>query len=155
MWRSATFHLLVDLCSPTVEPINPCIQLTGYARSSLTLFDIRDRGSPLVLMRNHLSTHIITQGPFTTRRTRFAATMGLNFMALIAMACIPVFHALGPFDVRRCCTYELQSEPYRNLQKYVDVTSHTSNEVLANQADCHKDLSVHEYIAFGHLRAVV
>ncbi|KAH0834182.1 hypothetical protein J3R83DRAFT_11491 [Lanmaoa asiatica] len=31
MWRTATFHLLVNLCSPSVEPEHPYIQLSGYA----------------------------------------------------------------------------------------------------------------------------
>ena len=31
MWRSATFHLLIDICSPSVESRDPYIQLTRYA----------------------------------------------------------------------------------------------------------------------------
>ena len=36
--------------------------------------------------------------------------------------------------------------------RYVTYTSHTSNDVLAAQADCPPDLSLDEFIAFGHLR---
>jgi hypothetical protein len=35
----------------------------------------------------------------------------------------------------------------------VDDTSHTSNNVLSAQADCPADLSLDEFIAFGHLRS--
>jgi hypothetical protein len=41
----------------------------------------------------------------------------------------------------------------RNLEKYMDYTSHTPNDVLATQADCPADLSLDEFIAFGHLRS--
>ena len=41
----------------------------------------------------------------------------------------------------------------RDLEKYVDDTSHTSNDVLSAQADCPADLSLDEFIAFAHLRS--
>ncbi|KAF8129296.1 hypothetical protein EV363DRAFT_1451295 [Boletus edulis] len=48
-------------------------------------------------------------------------------------------------------TYEIPSGPYE--QKYLTATTHTSNEVLSAQADCQMDLSLHEFIAFAHLRS--
>ena len=36
---------------------------------------------------------------------------------------------------------------------FIMYTSHTSNDVLAAQADCPTDLSLDEFIAFGHLRS--
>ena len=41
----------------------------------------------------------------------------------------------------------------RDLEKYVDYTSHTPNDVLAAQADCPAHLFLDEFIAFGHLRS--
>ena len=41
----------------------------------------------------------------------------------------------------------------RGLHQYVNATSHTSNGVLAAQAKCPHDLSLSEFIAFGHLRS--
>jgi hypothetical protein len=41
----------------------------------------------------------------------------------------------------------------RQLEKYVDFTFHTSNDVLSAQADCPADLSLDEFIAFAHLRS--
>ena len=152
MWRSATIHLLVDLCCPPVEPKNPYIQLSGYAalhpylvqhpRSRITL---GSDTKPFVVTHYSNTTIPTTQG-------RVCVINGLSFYGFDGHTRVHVSEALGPFDVRRYCTYELQIGPYQNLQKYVDTTSHTSNEVLANQVDCHRDLSIHEYIAFGHLR---
>jgi hypothetical protein len=39
------------------------------------------------------------------------------------------------------------------MQYAIDSTSHTSNEVLANQSECPSELNLHEYYAFGTLRS--
>jgi hypothetical protein len=41
----------------------------------------------------------------------------------------------------------------KDLEKYVNRTSHTPNDVLSSQADCPADLSLDEFIAFAHLRS--
>ncbi|KAF8546830.1 hypothetical protein OG21DRAFT_1450846 [Imleria badia] len=46
-----------------------------------------------------------------------------------------------------------QSNSNHSLSKYVTDTCHTSNEVLSAQALCPADLSLDEFIAFGHLRS--
>ncbi|KAL8995006.1 MAG: hypothetical protein Q9169_005182 [Polycauliona sp. 2 TL-2023] len=51
------------------------------------------------------------------------------------------------------CQMLLPEGPYKNLQYAVDTTSHAQNQVLASQIDCSPDLSIHEYIAYGSLRA--
>ena len=45
------------------------------------------------------------------------------------------------------------SSPYAKLHSYVSGTHHTSNEVIAAQADCPVELSPHEYMAFSSLRS--
>ena len=52
-------------------------------------------------------------------------------------------------------TCKLPSGPYADsgMQQYLDNTTHTSNEVLSAQPNCHTDLSLHEFISFGHLRS--
>ena len=51
------------------------------------------------------------------------------------------------------CRLQLPDGPYQNLQYAVDTTSHSQNQVLAAQTECSSDLSIHEYVAFGSLRA--
>ena len=158
MWRTATFHLLVDLCSLSVEPRNPYIQLSEYV--ALHPYFVRHPRSRVSLGSDAKPFAVTHYGKMSipTTRERVCINNGLTFYGFDSRACVSVSEALGAFalgafDVRRYCTYELQSGPYQELQKYVGTTSHTSNEVLANQADCHRDLSIHEYIAFGHLRS--
>ena len=152
MWRSATFHLLVDLCSPT----------TRQRGSSLFSLDCHTAFQPYIVKhpRSRISLGSYAELPISNPTTRIPATKDqacvknwMKFVGLDMHTGIPVSQLLGRSDSRRYCTYKLQSGPYHNLQKYVDSTSHTPNEVLANQADCHEDLSIHEYMAFGHLRS--
>jgi hypothetical protein len=153
MWRTATFHLLLDLCSPSVEPKHPYIQLSKYV--ALRPYLIQHPRSRISLgsdTKPFAVTHY-SKTSIPTTQERVCVNNGMTFYGFDSHASVPVSKALGLFDVRRYSTYKLQSGQYQNLQKYVDTTSHTSNEVLANQADCHKDLSIHEYIAFGHLRS--
>ncbi|KAL8878644.1 MAG: hypothetical protein Q9198_003590, partial [Flavoplaca austrocitrina] len=51
------------------------------------------------------------------------------------------------------CRVILPEGPYQNLQFAINSTSHSQNEVLAAQIECSPDLNIHEYIAFGSLRA--
>ena len=153
MWRTATLHLLVDLCSSSVQSKNPYIKLNKYAalrpylvqhpRSRITL--VSDT-KPFTVTHYSKTSIPATQG-------RVCVNNGLKFYGFDSHTCIPVSEAFGSVNISRYCTYQLQSGPYQNLQKYVDANSHTSNEVVANQADCHKNISIHEFMAFGHLRS--
>ncbi|KAG9125251.1 hypothetical protein FRC07_008397 [Ceratobasidium sp. 392] len=42
---------------------------------------------------------------------------------------------------------------YRYLQFSLEGTSHTSNQIIANQSDCPRSISLHEHYAFGTLRS--
>jgi len=45
------------------------------------------------------------------------------------------------------------SSPYTCLHRFVSSTQHTSNEIIASQADCPKEVNLHEFIAFSGLRS--
>ncbi|KZV68205.1 hypothetical protein PENSPDRAFT_754325 [Peniophora sp. CONT] len=42
---------------------------------------------------------------------------------------------------------------YAHLQHTIDGTEHTSNEAIADQASCPKDLSLHEHLSFASIRS--
>ncbi|RJE18781.1 hypothetical protein PHISCL_08882 [Aspergillus sclerotialis] len=50
-------------------------------------------------------------------------------------------------------TLLLPDGPYSSLQYAVSTFSHTENKVIADQRNCHPKISLHEFIAFGCLRA--
>ena len=56
--------------------------------------------------------------------------------------------------IARFCTPPIPvSSPYAKLHSFVSGTRHTSNEIIATQADCPAGLSPHEYMAFSSLRS--
>src|SRR5205085_8054769 len=60
---------------------------------------------------------------------------------------------LGRNGVREMCTPILPAGIYSELQYAIAGTAHTPNEVIAAQCDCHPQLLIHEYDAFGLLRS--
>ncbi|KAJ6485650.1 hypothetical protein C8R45DRAFT_278518 [Mycena sanguinolenta] len=57
-------------------------------------------------------------------------------------------------DIRSSCTPDLP-DPYKCLKWTMIQTTHTPNDVIAQQSQCHHELSYHEWENFGHLRAGV
>ncbi|KAI9432130.1 hypothetical protein H4582DRAFT_2062144 [Lactarius indigo] len=65
--------------------------------------------------------------------------------------------AARPFlesSIAKFCTPPIPvSSPYGKIHSFVCGTHHTSNEVIAGQADCPPELTPHEYLAFSGLRS--
>jgi hypothetical protein len=56
--------------------------------------------------------------------------------------------------IRTMCTMQVDPRgPYASLQYAVSDTTHTSNQIIASQNECSIDITLHDYEAFGHLRA--
>ncbi|KAH9056707.1 hypothetical protein EDB87DRAFT_1812734 [Lactarius vividus] len=60
---------------------------------------------------------------------------------------------LGSTIANLCTPPNPLSSPYGKIHSFVCGTRHTSNEVIAGQADCPPELSAHEYLAFSGLRS--
>ncbi|KAG1750373.1 uncharacterized protein EDB91DRAFT_1243950 [Suillus paluster] len=155
MWRCMTLHVLIDVCTPgKISPASPFMTLPKYGalkcyrrchpRQRVTLasdakpFSSTHYNSPRiptvdasVCVNNGLKFH-----PFDTVKSAWTAKL-----------------VLVQSSSSKLCTFILPKGPYRGLQGYLAETSHGSNEVIANQADCHKDMTIHEFIAFGTLRS--
>ena len=151
-WRTATFHLLVDLCSSSLEPRHPYITLDRYhALSTYLVSHSRSRITLASDTKPFVVSHYRTTSIPATEDS-VCVQNGLTFYGYDSRAHVAVSGTLDHSSVSKYSTYQLECGPYQKLQKYVNTTSHTSNDVMANQADCHKDLSLHEFVAFGHVR---
>ncbi|KAJ8592789.1 hypothetical protein M405DRAFT_879736 [Rhizopogon salebrosus TDB-379] len=154
MWRSVTFHILIDICTPEdVPPSHPFKTLPKYAalqcyrkchpKQRLTL---ASDAKPFA--NTHYSrTHI------PTSEDNVCVNNGLVFRPFDITTDAWAANVLSHYDSSKLCTFILPKGPYGTLQRYLADTSHPSNEVIANQADCHKDMTMHEFIAFGSLRS--
>ncbi|KAG2341478.1 hypothetical protein BDR05DRAFT_1001591 [Suillus weaverae] len=154
MWRSMTFHVLVDICTPKqILPTPPFITLPNYdalrqyrkchPRQRLTL---ASEAKPFATCHYHYQN-------IPTVTDRVCVNNGLVYQPFDITTGAWIADALLHLDYSKLCTFLLPKGPYYDLQQYLAGTSHTSNEIIANQADCHKDVTIHEFIAFGALRS--
>ncbi|KAG2112536.1 uncharacterized protein F5147DRAFT_791070, partial [Suillus discolor] len=154
MWRSLTLHVYVDICTPDkISSAHPFMVLPKYdalkqyrtchSRQRLTL-----ASDAKPFSKSHYSnTHIPAVD------TKVCVNNGLKFRPFDTTTGAWVTDVLLRCDATKLCTFLLPKGPYDGMQQYLAGTSHTSNEVVANQADCHKDVTIHEFIAFGALRS--
>jgi hypothetical protein len=154
MWRSISFHILVDICTPE-RPLStpPFITLPNYnALRQYRKCHPRQRLTLASEAKPFTSCHYHSQS-IPTVTDRICVNNGLVFKPFDITTEAWITDALLHWDSSKMCTFLLPKGPYYDLQQYLAGTSHTSNEVIANQADCHKDMTIHEFIAFGTLRS--
>jgi hypothetical protein len=155
MWRCMTLHVLIDVCTPkNILQARPFTTLPKYRalehyrqchpRQRLTLAsDTISFGSS-----HYKHVHIPTVG------SRVCVNNGLVFRPFDTATNTWAAKIVSlQYDFSELCTFVLPEGPYHGLQRFSAATSHTSNEVIANQTDCHKDMTIHEFIAFGSLRS--
>lgn len=56
-------------------------------------------------------------------------------------------------SVKQWCTFHLPPGPYSCLQYTVESSAHSENRIIADQQNCPSEISLHEFVAFGCLRA--
>jgi hypothetical protein len=61
------------------------------------------------------------------------------------------FAASNVWDL--CTLHIPKSSPYHHLHLFVSGTEHTPNDTIASQADCPKEITLHEFLAFSGLRS--
>ncbi|KAG2365786.1 hypothetical protein BDR07DRAFT_1398113 [Suillus spraguei] len=142
MWRSFTFHFLYDICTPTSQRIQSARQyilLAHYA--PLSRYHVEHPG--LLQILPCIESDIFVNN----------INNQLRFFLYDTTSDVWASSSFRQTDISDICTHMLPNGPYHGLQYYLSGTQHTSNEVLASQATCHAELTLHEFIAFGGLRS--
>lgn len=163
-WRAATYMLLQVTCTPSTGRI-PQIDSTTLTKLSdyteLTRWlDITHDDNPITLAseeksftRSHYSYKNINQVIYSDVR-EICVNNGLRWRIFDQGARCWAADPSEKCSISHLCTLILPKDGlYDSLQYAVDGTSHTSNDVLTSQCDCSSELSLHEYVAFGHLRS--
>ncbi|GAB1527062.1 hypothetical protein RhiTH_010237 [Rhizoctonia solani] len=158
VWRDITYTILIDL--GTKSSRNSCQQ---YA----TLETYSALGSWLSAPAGITSRITIASSTKSFNRSHYNNTLRIptsesqvclnNGLQLKLYDSHDGAWAAGPFSSFSFAQYGTLEFPkkglYRHLKYAFEGTSHSSNQVLADQHDCPKDLSLHEHIAFGSLRS--
>jgi hypothetical protein len=154
-WREITFMILRNIGMP--NPSNSTGSADAFKLSSLSSWERRHK--------YHRITLGITDKSYQNQREHGAVEIPATESSVLVKNRLSFYlldrthneWAAGPFlesSVALICQPPVPpSGPYTNLHYTVSGTHHTSNEVIASQADCPKELSLHEYIAFSTLRS--
>ncbi|KAJ8586504.1 hypothetical protein M405DRAFT_935342, partial [Rhizopogon salebrosus TDB-379] len=154
MWRSVTFHILIDICTPEdVSPSHPFMTLPKDAALQCYRECHPERRLTLASDAKPFANTHYSHTHIPTSEDSVCVNNGFVFRPFDITTDAWVANVLSHYDSSKLCTFILPKGPYGTLQRYLADTSHPSNEVIANQADCHKDMAMHEFIAFGSLRS--
>jgi hypothetical protein len=153
-WRDITYTLLVDVLSPPIiwnsqgsNKIYYLHEFSRYVRSPTGRLQLASTAKPFTV------AHYRTKKISLATEENICVPHGLRYSMYDSTSMRWTAELLDRCDVRRLCTFQLPSRHYGTLQYALDGTTHTSNEVLAAQAECPKGLNLHEFYAFATLRS--
>ena len=160
VWRTTTHKLLFDICTPSQNcaktEVDPALSLSDYPGLQMYYREPPPQAQRITLAsstKSFIHSHYRYTSIPTTEQS-VCVNNGLQLALFDSSEDVWASDCFADVSITDICTFRIpSSSPYKCLQYAIDTTTHTSNEVIANQSDCHKDLNLHEYIAFASLRA--
>jgi len=160
VWRDITYKVLLDIFTPDFKPPRAKYsrttphgkRLSKYFKSN-NLQQYYRNGDSQRLSLTSASTAPVSPVQFPICLNETLLENGTKYRLYDRKNCGWVSDNLGRSNVTSMCSLELPEGPYRNMQDMVTDITHTSNDVIASQHKCSEGLSLHEYEAFGELRA--
>ncbi|KAG8922740.1 hypothetical protein FRC02_011637 [Tulasnella sp. 418] len=157
IWRKITYMLLRDVCIPRNQISSSGSHMHLYSYSALASYHSQnDRDSRIVFAsstKSFAQSHYSHQNVSYATEDAICVNHGLKWSLYDSSRNEWVPSTITNCTINDHCTLQLPSGKYHNLQYAVSGTSHTSNEVMANQSDCSQELSLHEFIAFTRIRS--
>ena len=158
IWREMTFRILTDLCSATSNPptetkLYTCAAYAGLESYFQTALDSGVYKINYTSSKKSFLTSHYQYVRLPTTADDICLNNPLSFALHDTRTGIWTSDRPKEMDVRHLCTFRLPGGPYEKLQYTLENTSHTANMVLSRQSECHPDMQLHEYIAFGFLRS--
>lgn len=156
-WRNTTYSLLVDFFSPATCAqdekgklwiLQDFIGLIPFVRTKPGLrLQLASTEKPFT------SSHYLNKTVSRATEAEICVPHGCNYDLHDSIKDKWTNDLLGHCDVREKCMFKLPNGKYKGLQYAVENTTHTSNEVISTQDKCPEVLRMHEFYAFGTLRA--
>ena len=161
-WRDTTYNFLVGILSVerkvsapdqightggTMISIYSYSGLSGFIRYRAERVQLASSTKPFTV--SHYKNMLVSQAT----EANICVNNGLNYHLHDSDEKKWMDERLDCCDIREKCTPKLSAGLYEGLQFAVDSTSHTSNEMIARQAECPAGITMHEYYAFGILRS--
>ena len=159
-WRSITYLILCDigLSSVPYPQGKPKVEVLLDSFSGLRRWTAaRQNGNRLSIAsttksfsdQTHYKTIRIPAG-----ESSVLVNNGLSFRLFDRFHKSWTLDSFSESNVSKMCIPPMpSSSPYSHLHHYVSGTQHTPNDILAAQADCPKEINLHELVAFSGLRS--
>jgi hypothetical protein len=156
IWRAVTYHLLADIGLPDRRAsfrAEPKLLLAQY--NSLSRWSTYHQLNRLTLgsttkafINSHYSSRSLPQS-----ESAVIVPNGLRYRLIDTKYTTWVEGGYTESNVTQYGRLMLPSTPYQYLQYSVEGTTHTTNQVIADQSSCPKEISLHEHYAFASLRS--
>ncbi|KAL3419433.1 hypothetical protein PVAG01_09655 [Phlyctema vagabunda] len=156
-WRDTTFTLIVDVFSPPRKDQGDSNSNMYSMRSYEGLIEFVRGTTPRLQLLSE--TKPFTVAHYRSRKIPQATSEnicvnnGLRYSIYDSESNQRTAKLLNRCDVRKICTFQLPPKSFQSLQYALDGTTHSSNEVIANQCDCPRAINLHEFYAFATLRS--
>lgn len=159
-WRDTTYGLLADVLSNRSDfqiaesSINKKVYtlrgdsgLDAYINPYIGRLQLASKEKPFTV------SHYSNQKVSIADEESICVNNGMRYMLYDSKTRNWATDLLNDSDIRKKCTYKLESTRYGALQYAISNTTHTSNEVVSRQDKCPRTLTLHEFYAFGALRS--
>ncbi|KAF8260955.1 hypothetical protein EI94DRAFT_1609035 [Lactarius quietus] len=158
IWRDTTYLVLRDLGMSEVSDSRDQPKLLLHAFSGLSPWVATRQARSRITVGSTTksffdNTHYKTIG-IPAEESSVLLNNGLSLRLFDRVRNSWVVGSLSESSVKSLCTPPVPtSSPYSSLHFSVSGTQHSSNEIIAAQANCPKELSIHEFIAYAGLRS--
>ncbi|KAG8952386.1 hypothetical protein FRC03_012169, partial [Tulasnella sp. 419] len=157
IWRRITYMLLRDVCIP-----DPHIGLDDESYKQLSNYPAlgsyhNQCSAPRIGLasrtKSYRQSHYRSQSISVASKENVCKNHGLEWYLFDDTKDEWITPQVTKCTINDHCTFRLPPGCYENLQYTVSGTSHTSNEIMANQAECSSEMTLHEYLAFARIRS--
>ena len=157
IWRDTTYLVLRDLGMSDVADSLDQPKLLLHAFSGLSPWAVTRKSRSRITVGSTTKSFFDNTHYRTVRIPAEESSVLLNNgLSLRLFDCVRKSWVVGSFSVssvERLCTPPVPtSSPYGPLHFAVSGTQHSPNEIIAAQADCPKEISIHEFVAYSGLR---
>jgi hypothetical protein len=155
-WRDMTYMVLRDLGLSSVPGSHDWPKAFPNSFSGLSRWATQ-KGSRLTIGSTTKSfsdqSHYKTVG-IPANESSVLVNNGLSFSLFDRTRNSWTIDSFFRSSVTELCTPPIPtSSPYRHLHHFVSNTKHKPNDIIASQADCPDEITLHEFLAFSGLRS--
>ncbi|KAJ9661684.1 hypothetical protein H2198_001860 [Neophaeococcomyces mojaviensis] len=152
-WRDATWIILHDILSPTMISGEEALQKLGDYYALKDYYSPPRRVSLASIKKPHSETHRFKSLITTAEDAIFLSHAMQHEYYDLSRVGVWTKDREEKFTVARFCQAQIGVSPYSCLIETLRATYTSQNNIIARQSSCPTDLSIHDFLVFGSLRA--